>query len=261
VNRHLPALAVALVAATALSGCLGPVPADFGTSAWSAARPAASATPEASVTPAASATPGAEPPAAYPPAASAARALLETLPVKGRAPKTGYDREAKFGSAWLDVDRNGCDQRNDILARDLTEVSRPAGCRVLSGTLHDGYTGKVIDFVRGNDTSRAVQIDHIVALSNAWQTGAQQLSQEQRVQLANDPLNLRAVDGPTNAQKGDGDAATWLPPQRGFRCAYVSAQIEVKAKYALWVTQPERDAMVRVLDTCGVEAAAADTAQ
>ncbi|TFB73191.1 DUF1524 domain-containing protein [Cryobacterium glaciale] len=184
-------------------------------------------------------------------------ALLATLAVKGRAPKTGYDRSGEFGTAWLDVDQNGCDTRNDILARDLTGSVKSGSCRVLTGTLLGPYTGKTINFVRGNATSSLVQIDHVVALSNAWQTGAQQLSQAQRVSLANDPLNLLAVDGRTNSSKGDGDTATWLPPVKSYRCAYVARQISVKATYGLWVTQAEHDAMTRILTACPDERATA----
>ncbi|WP_105034636.1 GmrSD restriction endonuclease domain-containing protein [Cryobacterium aureum] len=184
-------------------------------------------------------------------------ALLATLPVKGRAAKTGYDRSGGFGTAWLDVDQNGCDTRNDILARDLTTTVKSGTCRILNGTLVGPYTGKTITFVRGNATSSLVQIDHVVALSNAWQTGAQQLTQAQRVSLANDPLNLLAVDGATNSSKGDGDTATWLPPMKSYRCAYVARQISVKATYGLWVTQAEHDAMTRILTDCPDERATA----
>lgn len=179
-----------------------------------------------------------------------ARALLATLPVKGRAPKTGYARTAQFGSAWLDVDRNGCDTRNDVLTRDLTRIVRSGPCKVLSGHLDGPYTGKSISFVRGVTTSMLVQIDHVVALSNAWQTGAQLLTPTQRISLANDPLNLLAVDGRTNAQKGDGDAATWLPPVKSYRCQYVARQISVKATYGLWVVPAELAAMTRILASC-----------
>jgi hypothetical protein len=177
---------------------------------------------------------------------------LDTIPVKGRAPKTGYTRE-EFGPAWADVDRNGCDTRNDILARDLeSETFKPGtqNCVVATGTLADRYTGTTINFVRGNTTSTAVQIDHLVALSDAWQKGAQQLSADQRKQLANDPLNLMAADGPTNGAKGDKDAATWLPPNKAFRCEYVARQTAVKAKYRLWATQAEHDVIAGILDTC-----------
>ena len=181
-----------------------------------------------------------------------ATAVLETLAVKGRAPKTGYTR-AQFGPAWADVDRNGCDTRNDILKRDLTSITYRAktrNCVVESGTLVDRYSGETINFVKGNISSMEVQIDHVVALSNAWQTGAFKLTAEQRKALSNDPLNLFAVKGRLNSQKGDGDAATWLPPLKSFRCSYVAQQIAVKAKYSLWVTAPEKAAMVSILSKC-----------
>ena len=181
-----------------------------------------------------------------------ASSVLSSLPVKGRAPKTGYTR-AQFGQAWADVDRNGCDTRNDMLKRDLTDIVfkvKTRDCVVLSGVLIDRYSGETINFVRGNVTSMEVQIDHVVALSNAWQTGAFKLTVLQRTALANDPLNLFAVKGRLNSQKGDGDTATWLPPLKSFRCAYVAQQIAVKAKYSLWVTAPEKEAMVRILTAC-----------
>jgi hypothetical protein len=175
--------------------------------------------------------------------------VLETLPVKGRAPKTGYERSL-FGDGWQQA--GACDQRNHILARDMSNVSlrSEADCTVMSGVLLDPYTGKTIQFMRGQDTSDDVQIDHVVALSDAWQKGAQALSAEQRQALANDPVELLAVDGPTNQKKGDGDAATWLPPNKDYRCRYVARQIAVKQKYTLWVTQAEHDAMKNVLLSC-----------
>lgn len=182
--------------------------------------------------------------------AASARAALAGLAVKGRSPATGYDRVAEFGEAWIDVDRNGCDTRDDILARDLAGVSRGADCRVLAGTLVDPYTGRTIAFTRGRQTSARVQIDHVVALLDAWETGARSLSQETRVRLANDPLELLAVDGPTNQAKGAGDAATWLPPSAGFRCEYAARQVSVKVKYGLWVKPAEKAALQRVLTGC-----------
>ena len=188
--------------------------------------------------------------------ASEALRILNTLPVKGRAPKTGYSR-AQFGDAWSDIDRNGCDTRNDILNRDLTakQHKNSRGCVVISGILNDPYTGKVINFMRGKDTSEQVQIDHVVALSDAWQSGAQEISAQERLQLANDPENLLAVDGPANQQKSDSDAATWLPANASFRCSYVARQIRVKAKYHLWVKPAEKEAMINVLTPCAGAAA------
>lgn len=176
--------------------------------------------------------------------------LLETIPVKGPAAATGYDRVVQFGESWPDTDGNGCDTRNDILVRDLRDVDRDGSCTVMSGTLVGPYTGKQIAFQRGQDTSHLVQIDHVVALQNAWITGAQQATYASRVAFANDPLNLLAVDGPTNSSKGSSNAASWLPPNKAFRCDYVARQISVKAAYGLWVVPPEKEAMQRVLSAC-----------
>jgi hypothetical protein len=95
----------------------------------------------------------------------------------------------------------------------------------------------------------------VVALSDAWQKGAQQWSASQRREFGNDPLNLLAVDGALNMAKGDGDAATWLPPAKGYRCEYVARQVAVKSKYGAWVTQAEHDAIERVLSSCPGEPA------
>ncbi len=200
-------------------------------------------------------TPDATVDTSEPESRSLAMAVLETLEVKGRAAKTGYMR-TQFGNGWLNT--GGCDTRNRILARDMSDIKVGDDCKVLSGTLHDPYTGTSILFNRGATTSALVQIDHVVALSNAWQTGAQQLTAEQRVALANDPLELLAVDGEANQKKGDGDAATWLPSNKAFRCQYVARQIAVKQKYGLWVTPPEKQAMQGVLSKCPEQALPAE---
>ena len=174
--------------------------------------------------------------------------VLNSLEVKGRAAKTGYAR-SQFPH-WSDPDRNGCDARNDTLKRDLTQISFKGGtrdCKVLTGQLLDPFSGKVITF---SSTKSNIDIDHVVALSNAWQTGAAYFDKTKRQQIANDPLNLLAVDFSLNRQKGDGDAATWLPPLKSYRCDYVGRQIAVKAKYGLWVTQPEKGAIIKLLEKC-----------
>jgi hypothetical protein len=148
------------------------------------------------------------------------------------------------------VDHNGCDTRNDILRRDSTHVtttSGTSGCRVASAVLQDRYSGTAVAFVRGDGQ---VEIDHVVALSDAWQKGAQQWSTDRRTAFANDPLNLVATRGDLNQQKSNADAATWLPPHRAARCDYVARQIAVKHTYGLWVTRAEKDAMGRVLSGC-----------
>lgn len=171
---------------------------------------------------------------------------LEALAVKGRAPKTNYSR-TMFGSGWRQ--EGSCDTRNNILARDL-ENTTIENCKVYSGVLNDPYTKKKIYFTRGPETSDDIQIDHVVALSDAWQKGAQQLDQTTREALANDPLELLAVEGQANQDKSGSDAASWLPPNKSYRCRYVARQIAVKQKYSLWVTMAEKQAMERVLSEC-----------
>lgn len=179
----------------------------------------------------------------------AAVSVLEKLEVHERDNSAKYNRK-DFYSSWGSY--NGCDMRNVILQRDLTGTVLN-GCVVLSGVLEDPYTGKMINFVRGSGTSSAVQIDHVVALSNAWGTGAARLDKDGRYALSQDPLNLLAVDGPANQQKSDKDAAEWLPENLEFRCEYVARQISVKYKYVLWVTESEKSAMQGVLRTCPEE--------
>lgn len=167
----------------------------------------------------------------------------------GVADGSSYERE-QFGTAWADVDRNGCDTRNDVLRRDLTATTIDAdGCTVLTGVLADPYTGRRIVFARGKG-SALVQIDHVVALAAAWSSGAASWDRRTREAFANDPANLLAVDGPANQDKGASDAAAWLPPDPGFACVYALRQIRVKAAYGLWVADDERAALDDALDTC-----------
>ncbi|EEW50644.1 hypothetical protein HMPREF0290_0732 [Corynebacterium efficiens YS-314] len=185
------------------------------------------------------------------------RTMLTGLDIKGRAPMTGYDREL-FGPAWtdtvdVDLGHNGCDTRNDILNRDLTGVDTRPGtsdCVVEKGTLDDPFSGETIRFTRGQSTSSLVQIDHLVPLADAWQKGAQQWDDQTRRNFANDPVNLLAVKGSLNSQKGASDAATWLPPNRAFRCDYAKMIITVKDRYDVWLTRAESEALSTQLDTC-----------
>lgn len=179
--------------------------------------------------------------------APSAIASLEKLPVKGKAPKTGYERNL-FSDGWGQI--GNCTVRNYILKRDMKAIKFREGCTVESGQLQDPYTGQLINFKYGVGTSSAVQIDHVVSLSDAWQKGAQQIGAKARYSLYNDPLNLLAVDGPTNSSKGDKDASAWLPPNKSYRCAFVARQVAVKIKYKLWVIQAEKDAIKRILQAC-----------
>ena len=155
------------------------------------------------------------------------------------------------GQRWADVDRNGCDTRNDVLRRDLTQVQiKPGtqGCKVLSGQLVDPYSGATIPF--SSQDSQAVHIDHTVSLADAWASGAWAWDESQRTAFANDPANLLAVDGPANNSKSDATAADWLPDTVAGRCELVEHQVVVKAKWGLSVTERERAAMRRVLASC-----------
>lgn len=179
-----------------------------------------------------------------------ALAAVEQLQVKGKAPKTGYERSL-FSDGWGEI--GSCDVRNYILKRDMKSVKLKDSCKVDTGVLLDPYTGKTIRFKYGVGTSSAVQIDHVVALSDAWQKGAQKIGSAKRYAFYNDPLNLLAVDGPTNSSKGDSDASAWLPPNKAYRCAYVARQVAVKLKYKIWVIEAEKTAIKRVLSACPTE--------
>lgn len=177
--------------------------------------------------------------------------VLEELEVKGRAPKTGYAREEFYGG-WPTVD--GCNLRQRILKRELGNTAVLDGCTVVAGEFDEPYTGQHVVLKDKTEVAK-IQIDHVVALSDAWQKGAQYQDYETRNKLATDPLNLLAVDGKANQGKSDGDAATWLPPNKKFRCQYVARQVSVKYKYGLWVTEAEKEAISRVLQNCPNEPA------
>ena len=198
----------------------------------------------------------AEPPAPHTsPDYDDARAQLAALPVKGWDRQTDFSRY-RFGEPWSDdvnveFGHNGCNTRDDILRRDLTQlVVRPGTCYAQSGVLIDRYTGESIAFVRGPDSSEAIQIDHVVSLSDAWYKGARDWDEQRRRDFANDPRNLLAVGAKANFDKAFRDANAWLPPNPAFRCEFVALQIAVKAAYRLWVSANEKRARAAVLDHC-----------
>ena len=184
--------------------------------------------------------------------AADARHALDALEVSDIPAPIGYDRATQFGP-WADPDRNGCDARNDTLGRDLRDVTtdpKTRGCVVTSGVLDDPYTGTRMGFTRGNKTSSLIHIDHVVALKNAWDTGAHAWDEAKRVAFANDPLNLVAVNGRANTAKGDKDASRWLPDYTPNQCPYAARQIAVKAAYGLAVSSKEKAALAEVLSGC-----------
>ena len=176
-----------------------------------------------------------------------AKDVLESLAVQEKDHSQKYYRKL-FYDSW-GTDEHGCSMREVILNRDLKDTVLK-GCKVQTGTLDDPYTGQVVNFKRGQGTSEEVQIDHVVALSNAWATGAYKLDAEKRYKLSQDPLNLLAVEGQANQDKSDASADSWLPSNQAFQCQYVARQISIKYKYHLWVTPSEKSAMQKVLALC-----------
>jgi hypothetical protein len=178
--------------------------------------------------------------------ASDALAVAQALPVRGRSASTDYSRDA-FGTAWKDVDRNGCDTRNDILQRDfLTSIfkSGTGDCKVIGGTWIDPYSNESYTF---SEPPSGAQIDHVVSLKNAWQMGADQWDDLTRTEFANDPLNLRVTIASLNQQKSDSNAASWLPPYKPGRCDFIATQVAVKAKWQLFVTESEKEVFITIL--------------
>lgn len=193
-----------------------------------------------------------------------ALALLSTLPVKGRAPKTGYSRE-QFGQEWSDAagnfewTRNGCDTRNDVLARDLApsgNVTFKPGthrCKVLAGTLlYERYTGAINYRFDSTDDEYATDLDieHVVPLAWVWQHGAQLWPEEHRAAFANAPDVLFAGDPSQNRQHVDAGPAAWLPANKAYRCAYVTTWVHVLNRWGLWVNPADQQAMERILLRC-----------
>lgn len=172
--------------------------------------------------------------------------VLESLEVRGRAPKKGYTREQFYDGWQIPGD---CSLRQKILKRDFGDSAVLRECDVVAGEFDEPYTGEHMVFSNKTEIAN-LQIDHVVALSDAWQKGAQYKTYEIRNAIATDPLNLLAVDGSANEEKSDGDAATWLPPNKKFRCQYVARQVSVKYKYGLWVTKAEKEAILRILTNC-----------
>ena len=206
-------------------------------------------------TPAASVGQGDVPVGTLEPAAAAA--ALVGLPVEEKTSLDGYERSCGegdgcvFGPAWADVDRNGCDQRNDVLHRDLAEIEvrdGTQGCVVVAGLLDDPYTGATVEFLK--EDAAEVPIDHVVPLAAAWVQGAAEWTTEERTAFANDLSNLMATTREQNSAKGDSTAEEWLPPDPAYGCSYATVVITVKDRYALSVTPAEADTLEELLATC-----------
>ncbi|MFG2002684.1 DUF1524 domain-containing protein [Spirillospora sp. NPDC048911] len=177
---------------------------------------------------------------------SQARKDLDGLRVAAEASGSGYARD-RFGVRWKDTDHNGCDQRNDVLGRDLREVKKRGRCVVLSGTLNDPYSGKRITFSKSD--AAEVQIDHVYPLALAWRMGASRWPEDRREQFANDHDNLLAVWGVPNRQKSDSGPGEWKP-QKAFQCTYGVKYVEVAKEYELPVSRSDRQALEGFLERC-----------
>lgn len=245
-KRHGIILSGALLLSLSLGGCTPII-----TSGYSApAEPTQTAAAEEVPTPTAEApeTPvEAAPVVSDCTAPATATETLNCLTIQPEVDDSSYDRDF-FGSGWVDADDNGCDTRNDILTRDLVDTTIAADCKVMAGVLNDTYTGKTIQFTRGQKSSMDVQIDHIFSLRNAWYAGARNWTEEQRVEFANDPLNLKAADGPANNSKGADGPDLWLP--QGDTCGYVTSYVNVSFTYQLSITPAVQSAIADVLAGC-----------
>ncbi|MCW2682830.1 MAG: hypothetical protein JWP33_743 [Blastococcus sp.] len=186
-----------------------------------------------------------------------ASAALAGLPVAGKTSLDGYERGCGadegcvFGPAWADVDRNGCDQRNDVLRRDLAGIEVREGtqdCVVVAGVLDDPYTGEIVPFAKAD--AGLVPIDHVVPLAAAWVQGAAAWPAEQRQAFANDLNNLMATTRSENSAKGDSTADEWVPSDPEYGCSYATVVITVKDRYALAVSPAEEKALESLLATC-----------
>lgn len=213
-------------------------------------------------TPSVSAATSPTEPAGAPPAgtdvADTARQALARLVIRPDRTVAGYDRSCSaghgcvFGPAWSDVDHDGCDQRSDVLRRDLVSITTKPdthGCVVASGILHDPYTGQTISYRRG-PAGAAVQIDHVVPLGAAWSAGAATWSPHRRNNFANDLGNLLAVDGPANESKGDRTADQWRPPNSGSWCLYARITVTVDTRWHLTISSADRAALAGMLTHC-----------
>lgn len=182
--------------------------------------------------------------------------LLRQLPTVDDTPADAYDRDA-YGEAWADVDHNGCNQRDDVLMRDVVEgtvtVGSQDGCDhdVLAGAWRDPYTGKLLRFDDLKDLVQAqsITIDHLVPLAEAHRSGADTWDSERRMLFANDLANLLAVDGGANSSKGDQDPANWEPPAVVW-CDYALVWVQVKSEWDLGVDSVERAVLQRRLSSC-----------
>ncbi len=174
------------------------------------------------------------------------RYLVRYLPAAGEH-VDGYDR-TKF-RLWVDADHDGCDTRDEVLiAEAVTKPGVGPGCTLRGGTWRSRYDG-----IRTSDPS-TFDVDHMVPLDEAWQSGAWQWSPEKRQAYANDlgyKASLIAVTASSNRSKGDREPQDWMPARSGYQCAYVKRWVAVKWRWQLHVDSAERGWLTAELRACG----------
>lgn len=172
--------------------------------------------------------------------------VLKTLAVRSES-RSGYQRT--LFNHWRDADGDSCDTREEVLIRQ-SQVSAQVGpgCRVYSGRWTSAYDAVVV-----TDPS-TLDIDHVVALAEAWDSGASRWSFTTRQAFANDLAftgSLIAVTASSNRSKSDRDPAEWLPGNSAYRCTYVTTWIAVKYRWSLSIDSAEKSALQRQVTACG----------
>lgn len=190
----------------------------------------------------------------------------ESIPIKPRDMKAwraySHHRVELFGKPWTDDNddpvfgHNGCSTRDDLLNDELNHKTRVphSKCKIRSGDYLEPYTGKHVHYMATPD-SHVSQLDgeHINSLHNVYATGGSELSQRERVDIANDPMNLVMADHVENVRKGDKSISEYIPPNPNVTCGYTEHYIAVTVKYGLWWTQADHDAATQYLNSCPTE--------
>lgn len=177
-------------------------------------------------------------------------ALLDEIPTRPETGHRTYDREE--WRHWITVtgdprwrawvgDRTGCNTREAVLIRDGWKVRTGEGCRITDGTWRTSYDN------RRHTSPESIDIDHLVPLAEAHQSGAANWPAEKKERFANDPRNVLAASGTLNRAKGDKDLAEWLPERN--RCTYVSEWVSIKKEYGLAMDAREKDTARRILSS------------
>lgn len=173
------------------------------------------------------------------------REAIATLPVAAED-RTGYKRSSF--RHWIDADRDGCSTRDEALLEEaVTAPEVEPGCKIVGGRWYSYYDDTIVE------QASALDVDHLVPLAEAWDSGASTWTPQQRQDYANDltsPHHLVAVTARSNRSKADKDPAAWLPPYTPARCRYVTEWTAVKVRWALTIDTAERDALAAIAADC-----------